>query len=289
MGAGGSEQARHQRKVEKRAKKEKDSPPAIWIGYGKLVKLHRRRAGMTQPQLADAVGYSWETVAAIEQARRPAKLAFTRGAERELDAQGTLMALQEEVDRAKLPEYFRDVAFLEEEALSRYDWNPLLVPGLLQTEAYARALISAHCPPLAEDEIEQSVEARMARQRLLTRKKPVELCFIVGEAALRNQVGGKRVQREQLETLRKHTDLPHVEIQVMPWTCGFHPGLNGPMIVMETAEHEVLGYVESQEAGFVVSEADRVSAFTHRYGKMRSLALNPDESAQFIDRLAGEL
>ncbi|AKH81787.1 DNA-binding protein [Streptomyces sp. CNQ-509] len=289
MGAGGSEQARHQRKAGKRVKKEKEAPPPAWVAYGKLVKLHRQRAGMTQPQLADLVGYSVDTVAAIEQAKRPAKLAFTQGAERELDAQGTLMVLQEEVDRAKLPEFFRDVALLEEEALSRYGWDPLLVPGLLQTEDYARALFSAHCPPLAEDEIEQSVEARLARQRLLTRKKPVELCFVIGEAALRNPVGGKRVQREQLEALQKHADLPHVEIQVMSWACGFHPGLNGPMVVMETAEHEVVGYVESQGAGFVVSDADRVSSFTHRYGKMRSLALSPDESARFIDRLAGDL
>ncbi|WP_326795273.1 helix-turn-helix transcriptional regulator [Streptomyces sp. NBC_01808] len=289
MGTDSSEPARNPRKPEKRARKDRDSAPPIWIGYGKLVKLHRQRAGMTQPELAEAVGYSVDTVAAIEQAKRPAKLAFTQGAERELDAQGTLMVLQDEVDRAKLPEFFRDVALLEEEALSRYDWDPLLVPGLLQTEDYARALFSAHCPPLSEDEIELSVEARLSRQRLLARKKPVELCFVIGEAALRNPVGGKRVQREQLEALRKHADLPHMEIQVMPWTCGFHPGLNGPMVVMETAEHEVVGYVESQEAGFVVSDADRVSAFTHRYGKMRSLALNPDESAQFIGRLAGEL
>jgi transcriptional regulator with XRE-family HTH domain len=289
VGASGSEQARHQRKAGKRVKKEKEAPPPTWVAYGKLVKLHRRRAGLTQPQLAEAVGYSYETVSAIEQARRPAKLAFTRGAERELDARGTLMVLQEEVDRAKLPEFFRDVALLEEEALSRYDWDPLLVPGLLQTEGYARALFSAHCPPLSEDEIELNVEARLSRQRLLTRKKPVELCFVIGEAALRNPVGGKRVQHEQLEALRKHADLPHVEIQVMPWTCGFHPGLNGPMVVMETSAHETVGYVESQEAGFVVSDADRVSAFTHRYGKMRSLALNPEESAQFIDHLAGEL
>lgn len=288
MGTSG-EQARKQRKAGRRVRKEKDAPPPTWVAYAKLVKLHRHRAGLTQLQLAEAVGYSYETVAAIEQARRPAKLAFTRGAERELDAQGTLMVLQEEVDRAKLPEFFRDVALLEEEALSRHDWNPLLVPGLLQTEDYARALFSAHCPPLSGDEIEQGVEARVSRQRLLTRKKPVELCFVIGEAALRNPVGGKRVQREQLEALRKHGSLPHVEVQVMPWTCGFHPGLNGPMIVMETSEHEVVGYVESQEAGFVISEPDRVSAFTHRYGKMRSVALNPDESAQFIDRLAGEL
>lgn len=289
MGTDGSERARQQRKPEKRVRRDRDCVPPIWIAYAKLLKLHRDRAGMTQPQLGEAVGYSTDTVAAIEQARRPAKLAFTRGAERELDAQGTLMVLQDDVDRAKLPEFFRNVALLEEEALSRYDWDPLLVPGLLQTEDYARALFSAHCPPLSEDEIELSVEARLARQRLLTRTKPVELCFIIGEAALRNSVGGKRVQREQLEALLKHAELPHVEIQVMPWTCGFHPGLNGPMVVMETAEHEVLGYVESQEAGFVVSDPEQVSAFTHRYGKMRSLALNPDESAQFIDRLAGEL
>jgi transcriptional regulator with XRE-family HTH domain len=167
-----------------------DDRPAIWTGYGKLVKLFRERAALTQQQLAEQVGYSYEQVASVEQGRRPAKAAFTTAAERILGAGGVLSALQDDVDLAKLPAFFMDFALIEAEAISRFSYDPLLVPGLLQTEDYARALFAGHCPPLDDDTIEQHVEARLHRQQLLTRTPIVQLCFIIGEAALANPVGG---------------------------------------------------------------------------------------------------
>ncbi|WP_308290436.1 helix-turn-helix domain-containing protein [Streptomyces meridianus] len=171
-----------------------DDRPGIWVGYGKLVKLFRERAGLTQQQLADAIGYSCELVASVERARRPAKAAFTTAAERVLDAGGALQALQEQVDLAKLPAFFQDFARLETEAVSRFSYDPLLVPGLLQTEDYARTLISAHFPPLDVQTVDERVAARLARQALLARKSPpIVFVFIIEEAALHRAVGGRRV------------------------------------------------------------------------------------------------
>lgn len=271
----------------KRRNSENDLP-AIWVGYGKLVKLFRERARMTQAELAEAVGYSCEQVASIEQGRRPAKAAFTEAAERVLGVGGALDVLQEDVDRAKLPSFFRDFAFIEAEAVSRFSYDPLLIPGLVQTEAYARALFAGHCPPLDDEVIEQHVEARLSRQRLLTRSPLVDLSFVIGETALRNVVGGAEVMRAQLGHLVEVGARRNVEIQVMPATPGFHAGLNGSMVLLETLEHRQVGYIESQEIGVVITDPANVSAFGLRYGKLRAKALGVEESTRLIEQLAGE-
>ncbi|MGW6599449.1 Scr1 family TA system antitoxin-like transcriptional regulator [Streptomyces sp. NPDC055036] len=273
---------------QKKQRAQDDDRPGIWVGYGKLVKLHRDRTGLSQQELAEAVGYSCDQVASIEQGRRPAKSAFTDAAEVVLKAGGTLAVLQDDVDLAKLPAFFQDFALIETEAVSRYDFDPLLIPGLLQTEDYARALFSRHCPSLSEETIEQHLEARLSRQKLLTRTPIVETCFIIGEAALTSTVGGPKVMRSQLQHLLKQGLLRNVEIQIMPSDSGFHAGLGGPMVVLETLEHRRVGYIESQDVGVVITDSANVSAFDLRYGKLRTQALNAEESARLIERVAGE-
>ncbi|MET4922757.1 helix-turn-helix transcriptional regulator [Streptomyces sp. PSRA5] len=273
---------------QKKQRGQEDERPGIWAGYGKLLRLHRDRAGLTQQELAQTLGYSVELVASIEQGRRPAQAKFTEAAETALNAGGTLTVLQDDVDLAKLPAFFQDFALIETEAVSRYDFEPLLIPGLLQTEEYARALFTAHCPPLSDEIIEQHVEARIGRQRLLTRTPLVESCFIIGEAALTTMVGNEDVMRGQLQHLLGQSSMRNVEIQVMPSNLGFHPGHNGSMVVLETLEHRRVGYIESQDVGLVITNPTKVSTFGLRYGKLRTQALNAEESARLIERVAGE-
>ncbi|MEW2220785.1 helix-turn-helix transcriptional regulator [Streptomyces sp. NPDC006990] len=262
--------------------------PGAWTAYGVLLQHFRRLAGLSQKELGEAIGYSLEQVASVEQGRRPAKEAFTAAADRVLEARGALVALQPEVDRAKLPPFFRNFALIEADVVSRFSYDPLLVPGLLQTEAYARAVFAGHCPPPSQEEVDQLTEARLARQKLLARVPLAELSFIVGEEALRNPVAEPQVMRGQWQRLLEVGRLRNVEVQVMPAALGFHSGLNGPFVVVETDKHQHLGYVESQEVSCVVRDAAEVSAFGMRYGKLRTQALNCVESARFIERLAGE-
>ncbi|MFF3158527.1 Scr1 family TA system antitoxin-like transcriptional regulator [Streptomyces sp. NPDC057910] len=268
-------------------RKADDNRPTIRVGYGKLLKLFREKAGMSQEALAEAVDYSYEQTASIEQGRRPTKARFAEQAEEVLGAGGALAVLQEDVDRAKLPLFFQDFALIEAEALSRPAYDPLLIPGLLQTEAYARALFSAHCPPLDDETIDQHVDARLSRQKLLTRTPPVELSFIIGDSAL-HSMGDRAVMNDQFTHLLEVGKRRNVEIQIMPADRGFHPGLNGPLVLLETLEHRQVGYVESQEVGVVVTDPGKVSAFAMRYGKLRTQALSTEESARLIERLAGE-
>ncbi|MEE1942902.1 helix-turn-helix transcriptional regulator [Streptomyces sp. TRM 70361] len=267
-----------------------DDPPAIWVGYGKLLKLHRKRAGLNQEQLAEAMVYSLHQIASVEQGRRPAKLHFTETAERVLDAGGNLLALQEQVDLARLPVFFRDFAALEADAISFFWYGGYVVPGLPQTEDYARALLSAHFPPLGEEVVEQRVEARMERQSSLSRKNPpLVATFVIEEVVLRRPVGGSAVMKAQLRKLLEQAQLPNVQVQVMPTSFGAHSGLNGSMVLLETTEHRRVAYTESQDISSTVHEARKVGDFWLRYGMLRSQALNLEEPARLIECAAGEL
>ncbi|MDT0382125.1 helix-turn-helix transcriptional regulator [Streptomyces sp. DSM 42041] len=265
-----------------------EARPEAWRCYGRLLKLFREQKRLTQTELAEAAGYSYEHTASVEQGRRPAKLEFTEAMERVLPANGALLALQEEVELAKLPKFFQDFAKIEVEAVSRFEYEPQIVPGLLQTEAYARAVFGVHCPPLPPDVLEQHLEARLERQRLLSRAPVAQFSFVLWEPVLRNPVGDAPALRAQLHRLLEVTKLDNVEVQVIPARTGAHPGCHGPMVLLETHDHQRVGYLESQGLGSVITDAETVSAFSLRYGKLRSRALNIDESARLIERLAGE-
>lgn len=269
-------------------RKREEDRPGIWVGYGKLLAKFRKTAGYSQESLAPIVGYSAEQLASVEQGRRAAKSPLTLAAERVLNAGGVLLTLQEDVDLAKLPPFFRDFLLLEMEAVSRFGYDPLLVPGLLQTEAYARAVFEGHVPMLDEEDVEDSVDIRLTRQKILTKSPLVDFSFVIGEAALRQELGGPDTMREQYRHLLAMGKLRNVAIQVMPIGSAFHTGLNGGFVLVETSENRQYGYFESQGIGHVVSDAKQVSILALRYGKLRSRALNIEESASFIRHLAGE-
>lgn len=271
-------------------RRRNDDRPAIWVGYGKLLKLLRERAKLTQQGLAEVLGYSVELVASIEQGRRPAQEAFTEAAESALGADGVLITLQEDVDLARLPMFFRDFALLEAEAACRYSYDPLLVPGLLQTEDYARALLSVNFPPLDEAIVEERVAARLARQALLTRQSPpIVFVFIIEESVLYRQIGSREIHVAQLRKLLECARMRNVEVQVMPSSRGAHSGLNGMMVLLETKDRQQYVCIETQDVVAIRSDRDEVSDFYMRYGMLRTQALDSDESVRLIERVIGEL
>ncbi|WP_181785918.1 helix-turn-helix domain-containing protein [Streptomyces phytophilus] len=267
-----------------------DDRPGSWVAYGKLLKFFRTKAGLTQEELAERMGYSQDHCASVEQGRRPAKAEFTGRAEEVVEAGGVLEELQEEVDFAQLPTFFRDLAVLEKEAVIRYSYDPLVIPGLLQTEDYARTLLGGAYPPLDDETVDEWLTARLARQSLLTRKKPlVAFALIIEEATLHRMVGNRRIMQAQLRRLLECAELRNVEIQIMPSARAVHGGLNGHMVLLETADGKQYVYVEAQ--GCVMSRVGReqTSAFWLRYGSMRALALSTEESVPLIEEVAGEL
>ncbi|MEU2512668.1 helix-turn-helix domain-containing protein [Streptomyces syringium] len=269
----------------KNAKKQSTSMRLI----GAQLALFRTNAGFTQRKLADLLCVHEETVASIEQGRRPLLPDMAEQVDRILKTGGALAVGVEHVSaRERYPVWAEEFMAHEKEAISHYSYENQVIPGLLQTEDYARATFRTTTPSLSEEEIELCVAARIERQELLHRKVPVTFSFILSEDVLHCRLGGSEVMHEQIRHLRIATDFPGVSIQVMPLAYCSHAGLSGPFVLLETPSHQQLAYVEAQLGGRLFSEPDDVSVLTRKYGMLRTQALNSKETQSLLDRLLGE-
>lgn len=241
--------------------------------FGAALKTFRKRALMTQEQLAERLNYSHASVASVEQGRRMPTAAFVERAEEELEAFGVLRAMVRHLGRQRgLAVWFREWAQLEKMAVGLCTYECRVVPGLLQTEAHTRAVMLNVPPPPSEEQLEQRIAARLARQELLRRRPPVAFSFIVEESVLLRHTGGEDVTRELIDHLLACTELSNVELQIMPLRQPYHAGTDGPMQLLETSERQWVGYSEWQKTGQLVCDREAVSAMQMRYAKMRSQA-----------------
>ncbi len=263
----------------------------------------RSDAGLTREEVTERTRINEATLYRIEAARaRPQ----TR----------TLMALLElygvaEADRAELvalsrqsgeqswlqsfpselPEAYTTYISFEGEARSLLNYECLFIPGLLQTEDYARAALGRGMPNATKDEIGRLVEARMSRQAVLTRDPPLRLWVIVDEAALHRPVGGEEVMTAQLERLSESAELAHVTLQALPYGVGGHPGMAGSFAILQFGEPTAsdVVYIESQAGDlFLESETD-LGRFADIFEHLRALALPPEASVSLIQTIAREL
>ncbi|MEU1597223.1 helix-turn-helix transcriptional regulator [Streptomyces sp. NPDC005708] len=259
-------------------------------GFGAVHKAFRRRAGLTQEEYAPLVRYQPSTVASIEQGRRFPPRVFVERAEQVLDAFGALKGAYKHVGREKgLASWFRQWAELEEQAISLYTFESRLVPGLLQTEAYARRLFSERLPLLTDSQIEAMVTARLERQSLLAERPGTAFSFIVEEYVFERRTGGVEVTRELIDHVLESTELRNVELQLMPMDRDVHAGLNGPIRLAETPENEWFAYLEGQESSQFIVNPKTISVLHMRYAKLRSQALTPEDSRSLLQRMRGAL
>ncbi|GAA0458361.1 helix-turn-helix transcriptional regulator [Streptomyces olivaceiscleroticus] len=259
-------------------------------GFGAVAKTFRERAGLTQEQLAPLVQYAPHTVASIEQGRRFPPRDFIDRAEEVLDAFGTLRAAARHLSRQPgLAAWFRQWAKLEEQAVSLCTYECRVVPGLLQSEAYTRAVFHCHVPPLTDDEIEARLAARQERQMLLRERPNTAFSFILEEALFLRRVGGVAVTRELVDHVLDCATLRNVEVQVMPLAREEHAALEGPMQLLETPETRWYGYIEGQRTGQLIIDGKEISVLQMRYAKMRSQALTPEDSVGLLERMRGAL
>jgi transcriptional regulator with XRE-family HTH domain len=270
--------------------------------------VRARRLGRELHELRDEVGLSFADVATrlnchhtkIRRIEKADVKAETEDIEALLDIYGVptdrrlaLVNLAENAWRRGWWLNFNDVltgdyVSLEDESALIRSWQTLLIPGLLQTDDYARALISTAVPKPGPEEIEQRVEARQKRRKLLDRKNAPHLHAILGEAALRQEVGGPDVLRDQLNHLLKVAGQDNVEIQVAPFAAGAHPGLEGPFVVLGF-EHEKdpdVAYAEHLGGNFYGESEEALARFRLAWGDVSGAALPPNASADFIAALA---
>ncbi|QCX79694.1 Helix-turn-helix protein [Streptomyces sp. YIM 121038] len=256
---------------------------------GALLALHRERAGYTQKSLAEHFVISEGQIASIEQGRRPLKMDLAIRLDELLGTHRTFETAVEHMPEVDLiPRYADEYLDQEQEAIVLEWYETVLIPGLLQTEAYARAICRLRIPAYTEEKIEELVAERIGRREILHRKNPPHVSFIIWEAALHSRVGGESVHTEQLRHLREYADLPNVCLQILPLSHGFTPSISAPFIVLETPEHQRLVYSETHGGSHLIAAPDEVTILASKYGMLRTEALNPEDSKELLDRLLGE-
>ncbi|NJP72068.1 helix-turn-helix transcriptional regulator [Streptomyces sp. C1-2] len=256
--------------------------------FGRQLKRFRVRAGLERPEFGSLTGYSVSTIAAYEQGRRVPPPRFIDQADEVLDAGGVLQEMKEEVARAQYPAFFRDAARLEGEAVELHVYANQAVPGLLQTEEYARAVFGMWRPLLGEETIAQRVTARLARQDIFARRPMPTISFVIEEATLRRPLGGESVLRGQLEQVLLVGQQRNVELQVMPTQRQEHASLGGPFTLIETREGRRIAYVEAHKESRLYTERSSVREFEEQYGILRAQGLTPRESLAFVEKVLGE-
>jgi transcriptional regulator with XRE-family HTH domain len=179
---------------------------------------------------------------------------------------------------------------LEAAAQSVRAYEQQVVPGILQTEEYAKAMIKAARPDITADEVDRRVRVRLGRQSLLNQDDPIELWVVLDEAVVSRPVGGDGVMRAQLERLVEASDLPNVTLQILPFEAGGHAGMDGTFAILdfpEPSDPDVV-YAENATGGLFLEKSDELRKYTFIFDHIRAAALGPEESVAYIAKLAKE-
>jgi transcriptional regulator with XRE-family HTH domain len=260
---------------------------------GAELRRARIAAGITsQEALAQRLGYERTVIAKAESGYQPPSPEVARAYAREfpqlsaLVDSGLIERWAEHVrgKRGTFPEFFVDWVDCEENATALFYWAPTLVPGILQTEAYARAIL-AKLP--SEESLEDRLAGRLARQQVLSRPRPPVVSVVMAEAVLHRCVGGPEVMREQLIQLAENQQ-PKVLIQVIPAEVGAHAGLEGGVSIADDGDGSTVVYLESLTAGQTTADREIVSKVREITELLRCEALSRSASRELIMKMAEE-
>jgi transcriptional regulator with XRE-family HTH domain len=263
-----------------------------------VLRRLRKQAGLTSAEVANQLGVSTSMVSRGETGKRGIQrddliglLTVYRAPRRLRDAIVKLyddMRKPDLLDRGELNihEVLATWIDFEQDASWISNYEPLLIPGLLQTFAYAKAVIEGTGVPLSEQEIDDLVAARIARQKLLRGPDRPHLEVVLHEAALHQRVGGVEVMREQLNYLMEAAQRPSVTIRVIQAIAGAHPGMGGPFVIMDYQELPSLVHLENKVASLYLEEPADVQAYKLAFKGLLAVALSPEQSVQLIRRIA---
>ncbi|MYS81875.1 helix-turn-helix domain-containing protein [Embleya scabrispora] len=259
--------------------------------FGAVVQALREHAGLSRVDLGARVQYSKHTVESVELGRRMPDEAFVERAEEALGNTGALRKAARHLTRGDvgLAAWFRRWAVLEREAASLCTYECRLVPGLLQSEAYARAVFDGTIPLRTDEELDTQLAARMERQAMMRERPTVPFSFIVEEHVFQRRFGDAQAMRELVDHVLERSAPRNVTLQVVPLAAGLHACLDGTIRILETPSGQRLGYSEGQENGRLIADRKEVSLLCQRYDTLRSQALNPTETRALLERLRGEL
>ncbi|WP_370415347.1 helix-turn-helix domain-containing protein [Streptomyces fradiae] len=259
--------------------------------FGAVVQALREHAGLSRVQFGELVRFSKHTVESVELGRRMPDESFVDRAEEATGNTGALKKAAPHLSRgeAGLAAWFRQWARLEKVAVSLCTYECRLVPGLLQSEAYARAVFEGTVPVAPDDQLADYMAKRMERQRMLFERPTTPFSFIVEEHVFRRRFGDEQQMRELYDHVLALSAPRNVTLQIVPFEAGLHACLDGPLQLLETPKGQRLAYSEGQQNGRLISDPKEVSLLHQRYDTLRSQALNAKDSRGLLERLRGEL
>ena len=285
------------------------------VGAGQNPTVRRRRLGLELRRLRDGLdlkiedvvnplGWSTSKLSRIETGRIGIRVADL---ERLLDLYGMraepmrseLVALARQTRQRgwwqaygdTLGHAYQTIIALEGEASAIHTYEALAVPGLLQTPAYARALIAAagtdrHLNP---DQVDTLVAARMARQSRLSRDAPPRLIAVIDEAGLRRQVGNADVMRNQFRYLAEMNRMPTVAVHVLPFAAGAHTGMDGAFTIFEFEQDPHIVHTEGKTGAVVLDRIEDLDTYKQAFRALLDVALDAEESVEFLAKLGNEM
>ena len=233
------------------------------------------------------IGFSESMVAMVENLRRPPSERFAQLCDKALRLDGTMLRLYVATTWNTAPEYFRPWLEVEDDATGLRSWEPTLIPGLLQTEAYARAMF-ATAPGITPEEVSERLTGRMQRQSILNRDRPPMISLVLDEAVLRRSIGGARVMHEQLRFLIDVAEHPKVTLQIVPYEAEAHCGLIGGFIIAERNGTPYAAYTDSQPVGRSLEDRRVIAELVARYDAIRAEALPFRQSVKLIKEVVNQ-
>ncbi|MFD8008976.1 Scr1 family TA system antitoxin-like transcriptional regulator [Streptomyces sp. NPDC058955] len=253
--------------------------------YGSELRRLREDAGLSQSDLGGAVFCTGSLIGQIETAKKVPTREFSERIDAALMTGGFFTRLVGLVLRSQLPSWFQEYAEMEAKAAYISTYQCQLVYGLLQTPAYARAVLSVEYT----GRLEEMVAARVERQRILEREKPPVLWVVLDEAVLFREIGGREVMRAQLEHLLTFTREQWVQVQVLPFAAGEHAAVMGSFNVLRfDSSNPDLFYSESYDAGHMTANPQVIRERSVGYSRLQATALSVEESAELIARVMEE-
>jgi transcriptional regulator with XRE-family HTH domain len=257
--------------------------------FGHELARCRKELGLSQARLSERIGCSPSLIGHIETAGRNPQLDFAEACDRifNLPTSDYFVRLWRRIRQSPTgPGWFmRWLDEIEPHATALRAWAPFVVPGLLQTEAYARAIFLGHFST-PEAEVEEQVNSRMERQQILLREKPPELWVLLDEWVLKRPIGSDQVMHEQLNHLAAVARRRYATIQVVPYDTPCTDGLLSAFVIAELPDAPTAVSVDSAGRGEVSADNELVSLIWDRYDRLRAEAYRPGESLKKIEEAA---
>ncbi|MEU9597517.1 helix-turn-helix transcriptional regulator [Streptomyces sp. NPDC048109] len=253
--------------------------------YGDWLKQQREAAGLTQQRLADMAIMTRSHIAHVEAGRRVPSKEDARRLDRALNT-GNVLTSFLPPEEAAVADYFEAARLLEQQAVMIRDFALSFVPGILQTEGYARAVLSTAFPRVGDEERDRLLVTRLERAKLLDDPVTPVVWALLDEAVLRRPIGGPTVMAEQLRHLVHLAGGGRIQVHVLPFALGFHPLLSNMLTLMWFEDQPPVAYAEGLYMGVIHDAPSLVQQLQHRYDFALGNALPLRESLALLEATA---